>query len=198
MLPPVLVLLTSLALASPGAAPVRWIVAAEGNEARYRIREQLAGFDFPNDAVGATSAITGAIVIDDQGRIVPAESKVTVDLRPLKSDQERRDRYVQNRVLETATHPTVVFVPKAAKGLPAKLPASGSVSFELTGDLTVKGISAPVTWKVTMTAAGKTVTGRAVTELTFAQFGMTKPRVAAVVSVEDTITLEYDFRLTRD
>ena len=190
--------LADVPAALPARAPVRWVVAAEGNEARYRIREQLAGFDFPNDAVGATPAITGGITIDDQGRIVVAESKITVDVRPLKSDQERRDRYVQGRTLETATYPSVVFVPKAAKGLPATLPASGSVTFELSGDLTVKAVTAPVTWKVTLLLGGGTASGRAVTQFTFEQFGMTTPRVAAVLSVEDTITLEYDFRLVRN
>jgi len=31
-------------------------LAPAGNEARYRVREQLAGVDLPNDAVGVTSA----------------------------------------------------------------------------------------------------------------------------------------------
>src|SRR5512139_1412500 len=198
MLPNVaLVLLTALSAASP-AAPVRWVVAADGNEARYRIREQLAGVDFPNDAVGATPGITGGITFDDKGQIVAGESKFTVDLLALKSDKERRDGYVQRRTLETATYPTVVFVPRSAKGLPAKLPASGQVRFELTGDLTVKAVTAPVTWQVTMTVSGGVASGQAVTRFTFADFGMTKPSVAVVLSVEDTITLEYDFRLRRE
>ena len=33
-------------------AEVRFAVAPAGNEVRYRIREQLAGFDRPNDAFG--------------------------------------------------------------------------------------------------------------------------------------------------
>jgi polyisoprenoid-binding protein YceI len=178
-------------------APARWVVMAEGNEARFRVREQLAGFDFPNDAVGATPAITGGISFDDTGQVVAAESRFTVDLRPLRSDSERRDRYIQNRTLETATHPNAVFVPKAAKGLPGSLPANGTVTFELTGDLTVKAVTAPVTWKVTLVLAGGTASGKAVTQFTFEALGLTKPRVAAVLSVDDTITLEYDFRLQR-
>src|SRR5690606_5186683 len=30
-------------------------VGPQGNEARYRVREQLVGFDLPNDAIGRTS-----------------------------------------------------------------------------------------------------------------------------------------------
>jgi hypothetical protein len=32
---------------------MRYEPAPAGNEARYRVREQLAGFDVPSDAVGA-------------------------------------------------------------------------------------------------------------------------------------------------
>jgi hypothetical protein len=40
-------------------AQLRYSVAPDGNEARYRVREQLMHHDLPNDAVGKTSAITG-------------------------------------------------------------------------------------------------------------------------------------------
>ena len=40
------------------------IVAPTGNAVRYRVREQLAGFDFPNDAVGSTTQISGGIALD--------------------------------------------------------------------------------------------------------------------------------------
>lgn len=184
------------ARAQTAAAPVRWVVVAEGSEARYRIREQLAGLRFPNDAVGVTPAIEGAIVMEGN-RVVAAESKVTVDLRQLKSDQERRDRFVQGRTLETATYPTVTFVPTGATGLPPTLPDSGSVSFTLTGSLTVKSVTRPVSWRVTLNLFGQEATGGATTSFTFDDFQMTKPRVASVLSVEDTIRLEFDFTLRR-
>ena len=31
----------------------------EGSKARYKVREQLAGINFPSDAVGTTEAVTG-------------------------------------------------------------------------------------------------------------------------------------------
>jgi hypothetical protein len=39
------------------------------------------------------------------------------------------------------------------------------------------------------------VSGTAVTSFTFEDFQMEKPRVRSVLSVADTITLEYDFNL---
>ena len=184
---------------TPGfAAQLRFVVAPEGNEARYRVREQLASLEFPNDAVGATSAITGAIVVDGDGSIARDHSKITVDLRPLKSDRDRRDNYIQRRTLETATHPNVELVPTAFRGLSFTTRLSGPQTFQLLGDLTIKGVTKPTTWQVTAQFEGGKVTGSASTAFTFDDFGMAKPRVASVLSVADTIRLEYDFTLVAE
>ena len=125
-------------LAQDRAAPVRYVVVADGSEVRYRVREQLVGLSFPNDAVGATSAVEGVIAFDAQGRLPPGDSRFTVDLRTLRSDEARRDNYLRRNTLETDRYPTVTFVPTEARRLPIPFPRSGSVPFELVGDLTVK------------------------------------------------------------
>ena len=180
----------------PQAKAVRYAVAPAGNEARFRVREQLAGFDLPNDAVGKTSQITGAIVIGADGKIVREGSSFTVELTALVSDNERRDNYVRRNTLKTDSFPRAVFVPTSAKGLPAVLPATGETSFELVGDLTIHGVTKPATWQVKATrGASGAVTGTATTSFPFAEFAMTMPKVARVLSVDDKITLEYDFNL---
>lgn len=181
----------------PVAVETRLVLAPTGNEARYRVREQLAGVDFPNDAVGATSAITGEIVLDDAGKVIAARSNITVDLRTLKSDRERRDGFIQRRTLETETHPFAVLDVTGITGLAHPLPATGSLSFTLTGNLTIHGTTRPTTWQVTATAGTDGYRGSAKTQFTFADFGLTKPRVAVVLSVEDTIGLEYDFNFIK-
>src|SRR5262245_43429491 len=54
---------------------IRFELTAEGNEARYRVREQLASLALPSDAVGVTSAVTGVLVVNPDGTIVSGESK---------------------------------------------------------------------------------------------------------------------------
>src|SRR5689334_12484045 len=124
------------------------VVAPEGNEVRYRVREQLAGFDLPNDAIGATSQVTGGITFDATGRIVPASSKFVVKVGTLESDKDRRDGYVRNRILETNQFPTVELTPTALQGLTLPVPTSGSKTFQVVGDLTVHGVTKPTTWQV--------------------------------------------------
>ena len=180
-----------------GSPPARYGVLAEGSEVRYRVREQLVGLSFPNDAVGATSAVEGVIAFDAQGRLVPADSRVTVDLRTLRSDEARRDNYLRRNTLETDRFPTVAFAPVEARGLPAPLPQTGSVPFELVGDLTVKEVTRRVSWSATASFDGPRVTVRARTAFRFGDFGLRIPRVSVVLSVEDDIKLEADLVLRR-
>ncbi len=178
-------------------APVRYGIVAEGSEVRYRVREQLVGLSFPNDAVGATGAVEGAVTFDAQGRVLPGESRVTVDLRTLRSDEARRDNYVRRNTLETERFPTVTFVATEARRLPFPLPPTGSVPFELVGDLTVKDVTRRVTWDATASFDGPRVTIRARTAFRFGDFGLRIPRVSVVLSVEDDIKLEADLSLRR-
>ena len=162
------------------------------------MREQLAGISFPSDAVGTTESVTGVIVVNPDGTLDASVSKITVDLKTLSSDQQMRDGYIQNRTLETAKYPTLEFVPKRVVGLPTgPLPTTGQAGFQLVGDLTLHGVTAEATWNVVATFANDAVAGRGTTTLTFEQFKLTKPTLARLLSVDDKIELEIEFRCTR-
>ena len=119
------------------------------------------------------------MVINPDGSINTAESKLTIDLKSLKSDQEMRDGYIQMRTLETAKFPTAEFVPKKLTGVAAPLPSNGQSGFQLQGDLTVHGTTSEVTWNgvVTFNNNGNVV-GRATTNFTFATFGLNQAHLA--------------------
>ena len=183
------------ASAQTSEAALRYRVVAERSAARYRVREQLAGISFPSDAVGTTSAIDGSVSFDAQGRVRPSDSRLTVDLRMLRSDRDRRDSYVRRNTLETERHPTAVFTPSEVRGLPSPLPQTGTASLELIGDLTIRETTRRLTWEATATFNGREVGVQAKTSFRFADFGLSIPRVASVLSVEDTIRLETDLLL---
>jgi polyisoprenoid-binding protein YceI len=185
-------------ISAPAMDTTRYVVAPDGNEARYRVREQLVGVSFPNDAIGATTGIEGAIAMDQAGRLVTGMSRITVDLASMASDRDMRDNYVRRNTLATATYPSVVLVPTEVRGLTWPLPATGAVTFQLIGNLTVKDVTRSTTWDVTLRIVdANTLAGTATTSFTFEEFALTKPRVARVMSVDDTIKLEYDLKLVR-
>ena len=163
------------------------------NEARYLVEEQLARIGF-NVAVGVTKDVTGTIVIRQSGAIVPGLSRIVVDLRNLTSDSDRRDGFIQRRTLETAKFPFAELVLTEAKGLPSPLPTSGEVDFQIVGDLTVHGVTESTTWDVEAEISGNELIGTAATKVTITGFGMELPLVGSVLSIEDEIDLEIDFR----
>lgn len=182
-----------------GTQQAAWQFTVEGseNKARYRVRERLAGRELDNDAVGETTGLKGSVSVDANGKVLPGASQFTADLTLLKSDADRRDNYVRRNILVTDSFPVAVLRVTEVKGLPSPLPATGSGSIQLLGELTVKGVTRPTVWDATGSFDGTTLKGTAKTRFTFAEFSLRQPRVPIVLSVADTITLEYDFVMTR-
>jgi polyisoprenoid-binding protein YceI len=178
-----------------GGGPMALATARTGNEARYRVREQLARIEFPSDAVGSTEAVRGTVVLDEEGNVDVARSRFVVDLSSLRSDSDRRDNYVRRNTLRTEVHPEATFVPTAVEGLAWPLPAGGVLQLRVIGDLTVNGVTRSTTWDARVRVGNGTFEGAATTEFSFGDFDMAIPRVASVLSVTDRIRLEYDFRL---
>jgi polyisoprenoid-binding protein YceI len=191
----VLVLAQEPAHGQAASSVVRLEIQA-GSKAEYRVREQLARFNFPNDAVGTTESITGAIVVRPDGSFAP-DSKLTVDLRTLKTDEPKRDGYVRANTLETDRYPLAEFVPRRQKGLSVPLPSSGSANFQLIGDMTLHGVTAEQTWDVAASFAGSLVTGKASARFNFAKYKITIPRIFGLISVDDDIRLELAVRMRR-
>ncbi len=196
-------------VAQPTAAPqpttaaatgqgVRLVLDSNNSQASYRAREQLLGRNLPSDAVGTTKGVKGQIMLGAGGEPVPEQSQITVDLTTLQSDERRRDTFIKSDTLQTNRFPSATFVAKDIEGLPVPLPTSGDATFQLSGDLTVHGVTRPVTWQVTATFAGAAVNGSATTTVHISDFGMTPPKAGPVLSIEDQLTLEMNFSASRD
>lgn len=182
-------------LADSSQASVQMVIAPAGNTARYLVREQLAGFDFPNDAVGETSHISGVVVFDAVGNVLADASRIVVNITGLTSDSNRRDGFIQRNTLQGEMYPEVVLVPLQTRGLVFPLPESGTGTFDIVGNLTIRDVTKPTSWRVTARFEEGSLTGTARTEFTFEEFGMEKPRVRSVLSVADAIRLEFDFTM---
>jgi len=182
---------------SAAAATITYKVVASGTKADYRVREQLVRLSAPSDAVGTTTGVTGSIVLGADDTIVSDQSKLVVDLSTLQSDSNMRDGFVGNNTLNLSQYPNATFVPTAITGLTAPLPTSGQQTFQLTGNLTIHGVTKPATFAVTSQVSGNDVTGVATTNFKFEDFGMTPPHAGAVLSVVDAVKLEITLHLTK-
>jgi polyisoprenoid-binding protein YceI len=194
--------------AAPTAAPAsstsglqsgetKFALVADKTTASYKVREQLAKRDLPSDAIGTTKLVTGAIVLAADGSIDSKNSLITVDASSLQTDASMRDGFVRRNVLQTDQYQNITFAPTQVSGLPNPIPTSGQVNFKLTGNLTIRNVTKPVTWDVTGTVNGDTATGTATTSLTFEDFSLTQPKISVVLSIVDKIDLQLDLTLQR-
>lgn len=175
-----------------GTPPV--FTLTNGSIARYKVEEVLARTGF-KVATGETEAVAGQVVFDADGGISADASRIAVQAATLRTDSDRRDGYVRNRTLQTDIYPEVVFIPQSIDWqTPPPGELRGTQDFTITGDLTVKDQTRTVTWDATAEFNDDgSVTGSASVQFTFDDFGMDKPSVAVVLSVEDEILLELDF-----
>jgi polyisoprenoid-binding protein YceI len=146
--------------------------------------------ELSSDAVGTTGRDQPTGPRPD-GSAGPS-SRISVDLRELKSDDPRRDSFIKQNTLQTERFPLAEFGPTRVEGLPNPLPASGEHAFRLVGGLTVHGVQRETTWSVRARRDGARLTGVATTTVKFGDFGMAPPRVPLVLSIIDEIRLELD------
>ncbi|MBM4434844.1 MAG: YceI family protein, partial [Chloroflexi bacterium] len=177
--------------AAPAAAGALAFTIQAGSKAVVRVNEQLADRTLPNDAVLTSEKVTGQFTLDPDGTFA-SSSKVAVDLTALSSDSAQRDRFIKDNTLQTRLFPEAVFVPVRATGLALPLAASGEVTFKLTGQMTIRGVTKELTFDVKAARSGADLTATATVApaFQFSTFGMDQPRVLSVLSIKDEIRLE--------
>jgi polyisoprenoid-binding protein YceI len=125
----------------------------------------------------------------------PANSQIgtiVIDVSQLTSDEGRRDNFIRNNFLQSAQFPQATFKPTKIEGLPASVKPGDQLTLKVTGDLTVKQTTKPVTFDVTLTAGQDKVTGTATTEVALSDFGV-GPIQIAMLQTEDKAKLVFDF-----
>ena len=162
-----------------------WTIAS-GSQVGYRVKEVLFGQS--NTAAGRTSKVEGSITID--GTTVNAGT-FTVDMRTVSSDQERRDRQFNGRIMDTSTYPTSTF--KLIQPITlGSIPAEGVTgTARATGELTLRGTTKTVTFTVTGRRTGSSIQVSGSIPIVFADWNIPNPSFGNVVTTEDDGTLEF-------
>jgi polyisoprenoid-binding protein YceI len=187
---------TATATATTASAGA-WSIT-DKSKATIRVREQLVGVSLPSDAVLTATGAKGSFELKADGTFT-TDSKITFELTTLSSDERDRDNFIKNDTLQVRQFPTAQFVPTKTGGLTSPLAASGTFTFTLTGNMTIKGKTKEVTFDVTAKRDGSDLTATATANPSwkFGDFGMTAPSVPfRVLSVTDEIRAAIDIVAT--
>lgn len=176
-----LLLLAGLAGSAFGAADT-WVVDTRHSGVNFSVQ------NFFVPVSGMLKIQEGTIVYDSEN---PAQSSVeaVIAVTSINTQEPGRDKHLNNQdFFLTSQFPTATF--KSTKWQPA-----GENKFKVLGDLTIKGVTKPVTLDVTLLgsgpgARGSTVSGwQAETEINRKDFGITygnsiADRVALTINVQ--------------
>jgi polyisoprenoid-binding protein YceI len=187
---PSTVVSTPVSVAPAGVQLFR--IDAAQSEVRYEVYETFFQGHRLNLAIGRTRGIAGDVLVN---LTQPAQSQIgsiVIDISQFKSDEDRRDNFIRRNFLESGRYPTATFVTKSIDGLPASVKEGESVAVIISGDLTVKQTTRPITWNATLKLDNGKLIGSATTGIRMSDFGVGPIQIAMLVT-EDDVKLFFDF-----
>jgi polyisoprenoid-binding protein YceI len=161
-----------------------WVVT-DASQLGYRVKEVLFGVD--TEAVGRTNQITGSFLID--GEAVTSGDFV-VDVASISSDESRRDNPFRGRIMSTDAFSAAVYTLTQPNELGTAPVEGAPVSTEATGELTLRGVTNPVTFALD----GRVENGRIGVlgniPVVFEDYGVPNPSTGGITT-EDNGLLEF-------
>jgi len=178
--------------AGDAATGTLFTIDQAGSEARFQLDEDLRGSR--NTVVGVTNQVAGQLSIDLADLSGAQVGVIQINARTLKTDSDMRNRTMQNQILDAGTYEFITFTPTDIQGLPASAAVGEAISFTITGDLTIRNISQPVTFNVEATAVSDTqITGTASAVVNRTDFDLRIPSVPSVANVDEEVQLSFTF-----
>ncbi|MDH3463010.1 MAG: YceI family protein [Acidimicrobiia bacterium] len=184
----------------PGETPrgVSFVIDASQSVARFTLDEILRGD--PNTVVGTTSEVAGQFVLDLDDLSATVFSPIVINARTLATDSSTRDRVMRGPIILDSANDEFEFITfevTGVSGLEGPAVVGQELTFDLTGDLTIKGTTNEATFTVTATLTDDdTVTGIAAAQVLRSDFGIDIPNVGSVAGVTDEVTIQLEFTAT--
>jgi len=182
------------ATSAPAAVVVMYKIVPGESSLQYEVGET-----FINDdnrfavAVGVTPQVDGEITLD---RSAPQNSKlgtITADISQFKSDSGRRDNAIRDRFIQTALYPTVTFVPNQIEGLPETYQDGQEIPLKISGDLTIREVTKPVTFDAVVRLEGDQLSGQAITTILMSDFEFGPISIGGILNTEDQAKVTLTF-----
>ena len=156
----------------------------------YGVDENVVG-QTANHATGTTNGIAGDLAISASDPSASRVGKIVINVEQLHSDNNLRDATIRKDYLESEANPLASFTTTGITGLPASLNEGKTYHFTLNGNLTVKGVAAPVSWQATGSVQGGKLTATATTTVKMSTFGVGPINLAGLISTSDSVSLTF-------
>ena len=173
---------------TPAAGETVYRIDPTHSSLSYRVQEQFAGKK-TSAATGVTNGIAGDFAVDLTDLSATRMGPMVVNLEQLHSDNNLRDARLRLDYLSSHAHPLATLKSAKVSGLTGKLQDGTSYPFTVQGNLTVKGITKPVTFSGTASIDSGTLTAKATTKTKLSKFEAGPIRIAGMLSTSDDVAL---------
>ncbi|NDJ51872.1 MAG: YceI family protein [Chloroflexi bacterium] len=175
-----------------------FVIQPDESEARFAIDEVLRTGAFT--VVGTTDQVAGEIAADYEQPQLTQLGVIRINVRTLRTDNNLRNFALWSQILNSdqPEFEFAEFAPQEVIGLPTEVTVGEAFEFSINGDLTVRGVTQPVEFEVSVTPeAANRLSGSARAVVRYEDFGIRIPDVPQVVSADENVRLELDFVATR-
>ncbi len=180
--------------AAPQGGPTIYQISQDESQVRFNIYELLRGQ--PKNVIGVSNQVAGQASVDLNDLSTAQLGEILINARTLETDDNRRNQAIRNRILFTDQYEFISFKPTQISGLSGAAAPGQSFTFQVTGDLTIKDVTRPATFDVTvMVESPERLVGSAQTTIALADYNLSVPDVPFVANVGETMALEIDFVL---
>ena len=163
---------------------------------RFELDEDLRGKR--NTVIGTTDQVAGEIAVDLSDLSTAQIGVMQINARALATDNNLRNRAIQNRILDTGDFEFITFTPTAISDLAASSNIGEEITFTVSGDLTSRDITQPAVFTVIATAVSEEqLVGTASTIVLRSDFALQIPSLPNVANVEEEVELHIDFVANR-
>lgn len=168
-----------------------WTVGA-GSKAGYEVWETLQGQRV--FVRGQTEKVSGNATIEG-GKLT--EGSVEVLVASIATDDARRDFQFSSTVMNSGKFPKATFTITEPVDL-STLPADGTtVTVPITGELTLRGETRPVTTDFEIRRSGSTIEAAGAIDVTWTDYNISKPTMFANIIVEDAGQIQFSIVLSK-
>ncbi len=164
----------------------------DASSATFSLDEELRGS--PTTVVGTSGIVLGRIEIDPDDLSNSQIGEILINARDFETDSGLRNRAIRGPILDTDAFEFISFVPSAIEGLEGAASVGDEFTFTVSGDLTIRDITQPVTFDVTaVLTSDRTIEGTATTVVERGPFELVIPSVPSVANVSEEVQLSLDF-----
>lgn len=182
-------------VATSTAGPLTFVIDAARSEVRFVIDEVLRGQ--PTTVTGVNSDVNGELLVDPSNPDATEIGVLTIGAGTFVTDNNQRNGAIRRFILQSGDHPTITFAPTQITDMPDVVAVGDTLSFQVTGDLTIRDATNSVTFDLTAVVVSESelqLSGS--TQILREDYSISIPRVPFVASVEEEVILELDLVAT--